>query len=249
MKRLIPVFGVLLIVALLVAPLFDATAGNIMVKKIGRSLNELTPNVKGATAPAWNISTGLRAVGTKSRAYWMADTLGSGQSGTPSWSLVAKPAGSLATLDSANGKWINSVKVDTVGEYIVSATVGTSTVYDTIFASTYVGVGTDGQAGCFCHPSATAIKTSWATSVHGTMFKRSITGYEEVERGKGAYAAGCIKCHTTGWDNTANNGNFGYKVKQSGWDTTWYKGLEYYANDYWITTGDSSKWMMLTADE
>ena len=184
MKRLIPVFGVLLIVALMVAPLFDASAGNIMVKKIGRSLNSMTAPVKGAAAPAWNISTGLRAVGTKSRAYWMADTTGSSQSGTPTWSLVSKPAGSVATLDSANGKWINSVKVDTVGEYIVSAVVGTSTVYDTIFASTYAGVGTDAQAGCFCHPTATAIKASWATGVHGTMFKRAITGYEEAEHGK-----------------------------------------------------------------
>ena len=249
MKRLIPVFGVLLVVALLVAPLFDASAAGIVVKKIGRSLNQMTPNVKGATAPAWNISTGLRAVGTKSRAYWTVDTVGSSQVGTPTWALVAKPAGSLATLDSASGKWINSVKADTVGEYVVSATVGTSTAYDTIWASTYVGVSTDANAGCFCHPSATAIKASWDKSVHGTMFVRSMTGHEEIERGKGAYAAGCIKCHTTGWDPTANNNNFGYKVKQSGWDTTWYKGLDFFANDYWITTGDSSKWNLLSADE
>ena len=166
MKRLIPVFGVLLIVALVVAPLFDATA-QVKVKKIGRSLNQMTLPVKGSTAPAWNISTGLRAVGTKSRAYWTVDTLGSAQVGTPTWTLVTKPAGSVATLDSANGKWINSVKVDTVGEYIVSAEVGTQTAYDTIWASTYVGVATDANAGCFCHPSATAIKTAWEKSVHG----------------------------------------------------------------------------------
>ena len=248
MKRLIPVFGVLLIVALLVAPLFDATA-QVKVKKIGRSLNQMTLPVKGSPAPAWNISTGLRAVGTKSRAYWTVDTLGSAQVGTPTWTLVTKPAGSVATLDSANGTWINSVKVDTVGEYIVSAQVGTQTAYDTIWASTYVGVSTDANAGCFCHPGATTIKTAWEKSVHGTMFFRSMTGHEEMERGKGAYAAGCIKCHTTGWDPTAANNNFGIKVKQSGWDTTWYKGLESYAGDYWITTGDSSKWNLLTADE
>ncbi|MBK7257158.1 MAG: T9SS type A sorting domain-containing protein [Ignavibacteriae bacterium] len=248
MKRLIPVFGVLLIVALVLAPMFDATA-QVKVKKIGRSLNQMTLPVKGSPAPAWNISTGLRAVGTKSRAYWTVDTLGSAQVGTPTWTLVTKPAGSAATLDSANGKWINSVKVDTVGEYIVSAQVGTQTAYDTIWASTYVGVSTDANAGCFCHPGATTIKTAWEKSVHGTMFFRSMTGHEEMERGKGAYAAGCIKCHTTGWDPTAANNNFGIKVKQSGWDTTWYKGLESYAGDYWITTGDSSKWNLLTADE
>ncbi len=50
MKRLIPVFGVLLIVALLVAPLFDATA-QVKVKKIGRSLNQMTLPVKGSPRP------------------------------------------------------------------------------------------------------------------------------------------------------------------------------------------------------
>lgn len=241
MKRLIPLFGVLLIAALLFTPMFEATA-QLKVKTIGRSQNSMV-------SPVWNISTGLRAVGVSSRTYFKVDTLGSGLVGTPAWGIVSKPAGSTVTFDSADGKWINSIKPDVVGEYIVNATVGGQSASDTVFASTYVGVGTDAQAGCFCHPSATAIKTSWEKSAHGTIFLHGITGREEVERDKGAYAGGCIKCHTTGWDQTANNNNFGYKVKQSGWDTTWYKGLEFFGGDYWITTGDSSKWNMLTADE
>jgi hypothetical protein len=248
MKRLVPLFGMLLIAALLVAPMFNASAA-IKVKSIGRSLNSMTAPVKGATAPAWNIATGLRAVGVQSRSYFTADTLGSGAVGTPAWVLTAKPAGSASVLDSADGKWINSVKPDVVGEYIVTATVGGQSASDTVFASTYVGVTTDANAGCFCHSNATAIKTTWEKSVHATIFADGITGREEVERDKGAYAAACIKCHTTGWDATANNNNFGYQVKQSGWDTTWYKGLESFGGDYWITTGDSSKWNMLTADE
>ncbi len=249
MKRLIPVFGVLLIASLLLAPSFDASAQNIKVKTIGRSLNSMTQPVKGSPAPAWNIATGLRAVGLQSRTYFKADTLGSGAVGTPAWVLTAKPAGSTATLDSADGKWINSFKPDVVGEYIVTGTVGAKSASDTVFASTYVGVTTAANAGCFCHASATAIKTSWEKSIHGSMFLRGMTGKLEMERGKGAYAGGCIKCHTTGWDPTASNNNFGYKVKQSGFDTTWYQGLELFAGDYWITTGDSSKWNMLTADE
>jgi hypothetical protein len=251
MKRLVPVFGVLLIAALVLAPIFDATA-QVKVKKIGRSLNQMTQPVYGATAPAWNISTGLRAVGTKSRAYWQVDTLGSGQVGSPAWTLVSKPAGSVATLDSANGKWINSVKIDTVGEYIVSAVVGTQTAYDTIFASTYIGVSTAPDAGCFCHPvSAPAIKTAWAASAHGKLFRELILAKDprEVANTFGVYGTSCIKCHTTGWDPTANNNNFGYKVKQSGWDTTWYKGLKFSAPYYLIPVGDSSKWTSLSADE
>ncbi len=249
MVRLVKVLGLLLIAALLLAPMFEAAAQGIKVKTIGRSLNSMTLPIKGSPAPAWNIATGLRAVGVQSRVYFKADTIGSGAVGTPAWTLVSKPATSTATLDSADGKWINSFKADLVGQYIVSATVGGASGADTVFASTYVGVDAAANAGCFCHPSATPIKASWEKSVHGSMFFRAMTGNLEVERGKGAYAAGCIKCHTTGWDNTANNNNFGYKVKQSGWDTTWYKGLEFMSGDYWITTGDSSKWNLLSAGE
>ena len=44
----------------------------------------------------------------------------------------------------------------------------------------------------------------------------------------GSYGANCVKCHTTGWDQKANNGNFGYLAHQANgatpaWDTTWTK--------------------------
>jgi hypothetical protein len=38
-------------------------------------------------------------------------------------------------------------------------------------------------------------------------------------------------------------------VKQTGWDTTWYQGLQFLNNDYWISTGDTSKWTMLNANQ
>ncbi len=249
MRRIATVCLVLILAALLIAPMFDATAQNIKVMKIGRSLNSMTAPIKGAAAPAWNIATGLRSVGTFSRAYFEVDTLGSGAVGTPAWTLTSKPASSTATLDST-GTWINSVKVDLVGEYVVSATVGGKSASDTIYASTYTGVTTAANAGCGCHgATATAIKTSWLKSKHASIFFKGMTGNLEMELGKGAYAAACIKCHTTGWDPTANNNNFGYQVKQTGWDTTWYKGLQLYNGDYWIPTNDSSKWNLLSASQ
>jgi hypothetical protein len=236
--------------------MFDSSAA-IKVRKTARSWNEMagTTTQKGP----WNMQNGLRAVGIGSRSYFKADTAGSGAVGTPAWTLVSKPAGSaLAAFDSADGKWINSIRVDVGGQYIVSATVGGQTASDTIFASTYSGVGTDANAGCFCHMAATpstpstasAIKTSWSASVHAKVFKDGISGNLEIERGKGAYAASCIKCHTTGWDTTAaasTNGNFGRLAKASGWDTTWYKGLELMSGDYWTTTGDTTAWKSLNA--
>jgi hypothetical protein len=249
MKKFVYICAAIVALSMLLAVVEDAAAQTIKVKTVGRSLNSMTPAVRGAAAPPWNTSTGLRAVGVHSRTYFTVDTLGSGQVGTPNWTLVSKPSGSTTTLDSANGKWFNSIKPDLVGQYVVSATVGAQTGADTVFASTYVGVGFDAQAGCFCHPTAAAIKTSWQNSVHGTMFKRGITGYLEVERGKGAYATGCIKCHTTGWDPTINNNNFGWQAKQTGFDTSWYRGLEFWGGDYWITTGDTSRWAMLNANQ
>jgi hypothetical protein len=259
MPRFCTVIGVLLVAALLISPLVDATAA-IKVKTIGRSLNQLTPPIKGATAPAWNIATGLRAVGVQSRTYFKADTLGSGAVGTPSWTVAVKPAGSaVAAMDSADGKWINSFKPDVTGQYVVSATVGGQTASDTIFASTYTGVGTDAQAGCMCHMMATpstpststAIKTAWSTSVHATVFKNNITGVEpaEQERGMGQYRATCMPCHTSGYDKTAANNNFAVQTVTSGWDTTWYKGLELYNGAYWMNIGDTTVWNMLGANE
>ncbi len=242
MKRIVSFCCTLLVLSLLVAGLTDSVAA-IKVKTIGRSMNQLP------TGSAWNLSPGLRAIGISSRSYFSVDTVGSGATGSPTWTLT-KPAGSTAVLDSATGKFINSFKADVGGQYIVSSTVGTQSASDTVFASTYFGVGTDAQAGCFCHPTAAAIKTSWAASAHGTMFKRGVTGYLEVERGKGAYANGCIKCHTTGFDTLAANNNFGFQVKgTTGWYNTWYQGLEFLNGDYWITTGDTSKWNLLNASQ
>ena len=253
MRRFVSTCLVLFLVALLVVPMFNAAAQNIQVSRIGRSLNSMTPPVKGAAAPAWNISTGLRAVGVQSRAYFKVDTTGSGATGTPSWSIVSKPGTSTATLDST-GTYINSIKPDVVGQYVVSATVGAQTDADTIYASTYVGVGTDAQAGCFCHVTAqtgiaSQIKSDWQNTAHAKIFKDGMTGHLETELGNGAYATACIKCHTTGWDPAANNNNFGYQVKQTGWDTTWYKGLLNYNGDYWIPTGDTTKYMLLNASQ
>jgi len=248
MKRLVSICCALLIVSLLAGTFVDVTAA-IKVKRIGRSLNSMTAAYRGAPAPPWNYSTGLRAIGKGTKTYFQVDTLGSGQTGGPTWTLVSKPSGSVAVLDSVDGNFLNSVTADLVGEYVVSATVGSQSANDTVFASTYAGTGFDAQAGCFCHPSAAAIKTGWLATGHGTMFTRGITGYLEVEHGMGAYASACIKCHTVGYQTSADNNNWYKQARATGWDTTWYVGLPSYNGDYWITTGDTSRYHTLTASQ
>ena len=248
MKRLVVICCALLAVSLLAGSLVEATAA-IKVSKIGRSGNSMTAPVPGAPAPAWNYSTGLRSIGKGTRAYFKVDTTGSGQTGSPAWTIVSKPSGSVSVLDSTNGNFINSLTADVVGQYIVGATVGSQSAYDTVFASTYTGTGFDAQAGCFCHPTAAAIKSGWAATGHGTMFQQGIKGNLEVEHGMGAYSGSCIKCHTVGYQTNADNNNFFKQARATGWDTTWYVGLPYYNGDYWITTGDTSRYATLNASQ
>jgi len=85
MPRFCTVLAVLLIAALLIAPIFDASAA-IKVRKTARSWNEMAPP---SSAP-WNIQNGLRAVGVGSRSYFKQDTTGSGAVGTPAWTITAE---------------------------------------------------------------------------------------------------------------------------------------------------------------
>ena len=92
------------------------------------------------------------------------DTAHTGITGTAAWTLVA-PNGSTAAYDNA-GNFRVSFTADMVGFYYVTVGYGGQTAKDTIYASTYAGVGTDEKAGCLCHPSATQIKSDWAKTGH-----------------------------------------------------------------------------------
>ena len=83
--------------------------------------------------------------------------------------------------------------------------------------------------------------TGWKTTGHALIYTQGIMGELEVNTtGQGTYSASCWKCHTTGYDLTANNGNFGYVSHQLGWDTTAFKGKAKSGSSYLINNGDSS---------
>lgn len=226
----------------------NVNAETIKVKRVALPLNQ----APGGTA--WSIQNGIRVVGKGAKVILEVDTAETGTTGTAAWTLTA-PGGSTATLDNASNFRV-TFTADQVGFYYLSVGFGGQTAKDTIYASTYTGVGTDATAGCFCHPTtAPQIKSDWAKTGHAQIFKQGITGNLENEidptTGKsfGAYAASCIKCHTTGWDDKVNNNNFGYSVKQTGWDTTWFKGLPFANGDYWLAKDSTAKWDMLTAEQ
>jgi len=217
----------------------------VTIKRVAKSPQDLK-----LTPWAGVVSTGLKVMGKGASVYFKADTTGSGAIVVTSfaWSITAKPAGSVAAFDTTN-RMEARFKPDLTGQYIVQVSVngGAKTAVDTIFASTFKGsLAATGLTCATCHADK---NTAWSGTNHSSIYKRGITGMLEntVESGyQGVYSSSCPKCHTTGWDNTANNGNFGYLSKSTGWDSTWYKPGTYVSGDYFIPYGDMTRWNNLT---
>ena len=251
MKRLLSVFSVFVLVALLLVPLSEALSQVVKTKHEWMSPGRRSSGEPNYTAPAgpYYVSPGISTVGKGMKAYLFADTTGSGKSVVTSfaWSFVSKPTGSTAVFDSTDKKF-TSFTADAGGRYIVQVSVngGAKTAQDTIWASTFKGTSTSTDCAP-CHRLKPSLQqfNNWKTSKHATIFARGITGQlenDETTGYKGAYAKTCAKCHTTGWEDATNNGNFGYLAKQAGWDTTWYKGLQTSGGDYLISYKDSTVW-------
>jgi predicted CXXCH cytochrome family protein len=250
MKRLLQTSLALLLCNLLVASFNTSFAQTVNAKIVAMSPGMRSSGPPNYTAPAGPnyISTGLHVFGKGMKAYLTADTTGSGTHTVTSftWAITGKPTGSNAVLDSTNKK-STSFLADSVGQYIVTVTVnGGASSADTLFASTYLGT----TACATCHSDKNA---TWQTTLHATMFKNGVTGNLEVANGKGTYGNSCIKCHTTGWEPSANNGNFGAlvhvgatNVPATSWDSTWYKTYGTTAMVS-IPTGDQTAWNALPA--
>jgi hypothetical protein len=259
MKRVASICVVLLVLALCTVPFFAATAQVVRIK-----IDAINPFEYLSTPPAGTlpISTGLRIVPMGMRVYFAADTTGSGASvvSSFSWSIIAKPGTSSisdAALYSTKASTTSFV-TDTEGDYTVQLVAGGVTVMQTVTAATFVGTSTAQDCGG-CHPyaapAAVTAYSEWKTSPHANIFRQGISGLLETEPvvtmgdTVGAYGTVCIKCHTTGWDQKAANGNFGYLAHQGvpSWDTTWYKNPANTAvtGEYLILSGDTTNWAQL----
>ncbi|HEX2865721.1 MAG TPA: ammonia-forming cytochrome c nitrite reductase subunit c552 [Ignavibacteriales bacterium] len=248
--------SILLCTIVLLAGLFsmESFAQTVKIKRVPMSSTNLTAFYAPDKAPAgtFQVYTGLRTVGKGQNIYLDVDTTGTVSSLT--WSFVEKPQGSNAAFTSKAGK-PTVFTPDVTGRYIVKVEGAGKSALDTFFVSTFLGTfytrpldnSGNVEVGCgVCHKDK---YDSWQQTGHATQFKRGITGMLEVEGGKGAYGTNCIKCHVEGWDQTVDNGNWGYMAKQSGFDTTWYKGLEFRDGDYFTTSGDTKAWdLMKTMD-
>jgi len=246
MKRIGSLCSMLLIGALLGVMSLDAAAQTVKIKREAMSPGRRSSGPPNYTQPPgpYYISAGLRVVGKGMMVYLSAETTGTVTSFN--WSIVAKPSGSTAVIDTPSNKFVRFI-ADLAGQYIVKVTAnGTIDAYDTLFASTYVGVGpTPPSCGgiSVCHADK---KAEWEHTLHASIFTRGITGQLETDiTGRGRYGPQCIRCHTTGWESATNNGNFGYIARQTNWDSTWWQGLPFSGGYYWITYRDSTLWRNL----
>ncbi|NWF89493.1 MAG: ammonia-forming cytochrome c nitrite reductase subunit c552 [Ignavibacteriaceae bacterium] len=220
-------------------------AQSVKIKRVA-----MTPGDLKVTPWVGTVSTGLDVVGKEMSVYYLADTTGSGSNAVTSfaWSILSKPASSAAAFDTSD-RIDARFKPDLAGQYIVQVSVngGAKTAVDTILATTFKGSLAPGFNCGTCHPTT---NTDWALTKHATIYKRGLTGMLENSpetEYKGVYGLSCAKCHTTGFETTANNGNFGYLAKSTGWDTTWYKPDVPVNNEIFITYGDQTRWNLLTS--
>ncbi len=161
---------------------------------------------------AASVLTSARNVAIGTRIYMNRGNDNASQT----WTLAA-PGGSAAALDNVSSRTPSFV-ADVAGSYLLSA--GGNSI--TIYAGNWVGVITGGSGDTVvadgactgCHNDVTAVDefTGWAGTKHSTMMTRGING------GNGAYyGAGCLTCHTVGFDRGTVNNGFDDLAVSTGW--------------------------------
>lgn len=182
----------------------------------GRELAGLKVTLNWLTK--WTTSGGSHSVATGTKVY-LSGLIDSGTASTFAWTMTA-PTGSTTTLDSAS-KWRTSFTADSAGQYLIGLTVNGVACVDTIWAGSYVGVGTitdtsftAGTAGAKqcgnCHntdgPGSVKIP-GWATTAHAQRLKWDLTG-KIVSHGASYSDPSCTPCHSTGYNTSSTAGGF-----------------------------------------
>lgn len=147
---------------------------------------------------------GLTNVGIQTQMY-LEVSLDGAHLTNPMWNVIQKPAGSNPQFGtSTNLTDSNQVIIfvpDSTGKYKINFTDG-SVISDTltINAGLYLGY-TGGQLSCgTCHGSKV---DEWRQTGHYMIFEEGLNGTLSSH-----YGPSCIKCHTTGYDENADNNGF-----------------------------------------
>jgi len=144
---------------------------------------------------------GLQNVGTNTKVYLKG--MGDVALTATSWTLLS-PAGSGSALAAPTvvdtSTEMTAFTPDVKGTYMVIFADGANADTVTINAGTYVGA-TAGSPNCSgCH---NAVYTKWQGTGHSDIFTKAMAGTLSDH-----YGPGCISCHTTGYDENADNDGF-----------------------------------------
>lgn len=159
------------------------------------------------------ITSGLPNIGVGTYAYLESQkTDASGAKITAwQWSLQP-PMNSVAKLNSNNTQTVRFL-ADRAGKYTVTLTATnekgvTSTSSKDVYAGRYAGV----QKCAACHSGNIMpdMVTPWSATGHATKFEDFYGSYSKT-------SDYCARCHTVGYDETADNGGFDDAMKTLGW--------------------------------
>ncbi len=232
--------------ALLICCFLAFVSMETMAQVVKLRVAPMSPGKLGAIGKSSALATtGLKIFGKGAKTFLLADTTGSGATVVTSftWSFVSRPTASTAVFDSTGSNQSQSFTADSGGQYIVSVSInGGASDQDTFWVSTYIGNPTTAVSGAIpCATCHSANNTGWQTTGHALIYTQGIMGQLEVNTyGQGEYSTSCWQCHTTGYNTSANNGNFGYLSHSLGWDTTAFKGLPKAGSFSLIPNGDSA---------
>lgn len=188
------------------------------------------------------ISTGLRNVPVGTWVYLEGKVHDEREKKITGWSWqLTPPAGSTAKLgNNYDAKTYPAPKyqrfqADKAGIYRVkvTATAGdgiTSSYSFKVYAGKFVGIAN--CATCHNNPSLVgeeaAVYSSFLSTGHAGKFENTYASYA----GASPY---CIRCHVTGYDETANNGGFDEEAKKAGFDATKDKSALAWLKGKWAT--------------
>jgi hypothetical protein len=146
-------------------------------------------------------ATGLANAGVETKVYLQGMRNGAMLT-SAMWEITQAPDGSAAAIgvvvDQDTSSQITSFVPDVVGTYIVTFSDAADAADIVINAAKFTGIE-DGKCAS-CHSGKAE---EWAMTGHSTFLKRGLEGLNGSY-----YNAGCISCHTVGFDDMAANDGF-----------------------------------------
>jgi len=164
------------------------------------------------------VSSGLSNVGVGEYVYLQGAEEDNLENNIVSWTwrLIGKPLGSSASLES-NSKEVTRFVADRVGDYLVEVNAtnakGQSTSSTTaVTAGTFAGISLCASCHNGSVPGAKDILTTFVKTGHADKFEGTWSSYSKD-------SDYCIRCHTLGYNEQANNGGMDDAARASGWNS------------------------------